>query len=95
MGYTLPDGRTLHVLGEGRLVNLACGMGHPAEIMDMSFAVQALSLKWLAAHRKELEKKVYEVPDSIDDEIGRCKLAAMGLAIDKLTPEQEAYLMGW
>ena len=95
VGYTLPDGRTLHVLGEGRLVNLACGMGHPAEIMDMSFAVQALSLKWLAAHRKELEKKVYEVPDSIDDEIGRCKLAAMGLAIDKLTPEQEAYLMGW
>ena len=95
MGYTLSDGRTLHVLGEGRLVNLACGMGHPAEIMDMSFAVQALSLKWLVDHKESLEKKVYEVPDSIDDEIGRCKLAAMGLSIDVLTPEQEAYLSGW
>ena len=95
IGYTLEDGRTLNVLGEGRLVNLACGMGHPAEIMDMSFSVQALSLKWLANHREELVKKVYNVPDSIDDEIGRYKLAAMGLSIDKLTPEQEAYLNGW
>ncbi len=95
IGYTLPDGKTLNVLGEGRLVNLACGMGHPAEIMDMSFAVQALSLKWLAQHRAELTRKVYNVPDSIDDEIGRYKLAAMGLAIDTLTPEQEAYLSGW
>ena len=92
IGYTLPNGRTLNVLGEGRLVNLACGMGHPAEIMDMSFAVQALSLKWLAEHRDQLVKKVYSVPDSIDDEIGRFKLAAMGLKIDRLTPEQEAYL---
>ena len=95
VGYTLSDGRTLNVLGEGRLVNLACGIGHPAEIMDMSFSVQALSLKWLAEHRNELVKKVYDVPDSIDDEIGRCKLAAMGLSIDTLTPEQEAYLSGW
>ena len=95
IGYTLEDGRTLNVLGEGRLVNLACGMGHPAEIMDMSFAVQALSLKWLAEHRDSLETRVYDVPDSIDDEIGRCKLAAMGLAIDRLTPDQEAYLNGW
>ncbi len=95
VGYTLPDGRTLHVLGEGRLVNLACGMGHPAEIMDMSFAVQALSLEWLVAHRDELVRKVYDIPDSIDDEIGRAKLAAMGLSIDRLTPEQEAYLSGW
>lgn len=95
IGYTLPDGRTLNVLGEGRLVNLACGMGHPAEIMDMSFAVQALSLKWLVDHRSELTKKVYNVPDSIDDEIGKYKLAAMGIKIDKLTPEQEAYLAGW
>ena len=94
-GYTLPDGRTLNVLGEGRLVNLACGMGHPAEIMDMSFSVQALSLKWLAEHRDELVKKVYEVPSSIDDEIGRYKLAAMNLSIDELTQEQEAYLAGW
>lgn len=95
VGYTLPDGRTLNVLGEGRLVNLACGMGHPAEIMDMSFAVQALSLKWLVDHKEKLETKVYNVPDSIDDEIGRYKLAAMGLSIDKLTSEQEAYLAGW
>ncbi len=63
IGYTLEDGRTLNVLGEGRLVNLACGMGHPAEIMDMSFAVQALSLKWLAEHRDSLETRVYDVPD--------------------------------
>ncbi len=95
IGYTLPNGRTLNVLGEGRLVNLACGMGHPAEIMDMSFSVQALSLKWLAQHRDELEKKLYVVPDSIDDEIARCKLAAMNLTIDELTPEQKAYLAGW
>jgi adenosylhomocysteinase len=95
IGYTLEDGRTLNVLGEGRLVNLACGIGHPAEIMDMSFSVQALSLKWLVDHRDELITKVYNVPDSIDDEIGRYKLAAMGLSIDKLTPEQEAYLNGW
>ena len=95
VGYTLPDGRTLNVLGEGRLVNLACGMGHPAEIMDMSFAVQALSLKWLAEHRDELVKKVYNVPDFIDDEIGRYKLKAMQIEIDTLTPEQEEYLAGW
>ena len=95
VGYTLKDGRTLNVLGEGRLVNLACGMGHPAEVMDMSFSVQALSLKWLAAHRDELTKKVYEVPDSIDDEIGQAKLRAMHLEIDELTPEQKAYLSGW
>ena len=94
-GYTLENGRTLHVLGEGRLVNLACGMGHPAEIMDMSFAVQALSLRWMAEHRNELTKKVYQVPDSVDDEIGRYKLAAMNLEIDRLTPDQEAYLAGW
>ena len=95
VGYELPDGRTLNVLGDGRLVNLACGMGHPAEIMDMSFAVQALSLHWLVQHKEELVTKVYNVPDSIDDEIGQYKLAAMNLSIDKLTPEQEAYLSGW
>ena len=94
-GYTLPDGRVLNVLGEGRLVNLAAGNGHPAEIMDMSFAVQALSLEWLVRHRQGLERKVYQVPDEIDEEIGRVKLAALGLAIDALTPEQQAYLNGW
>ena len=95
IGYTLKNGKTLNVLGEGRLVNLACGMGHPAEIMDMSFSVQALSLEWLAKHRDELEKKVYIVPDEIDEEIGWAKLAAQGMNIDKLTPEQAAYLAGW
>ena len=95
VGYRLSDGRTLNVLGEGRLVNLACGMGHPAEIMDMSFSVQALSLKWLLDHRDTLEKKLYAVPDEIDDAIGANKLRAMHLAIDTLTPEQERYLSGW
>jgi len=94
-GFRLADGRTLNVLAEGRLVNLAAGNGHPAEIMDMSFAVQALSLEWLAKHREGLEKKVYNVPDEIDDQIGRVKLAAMGLAIDTLTEEQKHYLAGW
>ena len=95
VGYELADGRTLNILCEGRLVNLAGGMGHPAEIMDMSFSVQALSLEWLAKNRDSLETKVYEVPESIDDEIGRVKLAAMGLSIDSLTKEQEEYLNGW
>ena len=94
-GFTLPDGRELNVIGEGRLVNLAAGNGHPAEIMDMSFAVQALALEWLVKHRDGLEKKLYQVPAEIDDQIGRVKLAAMGLSIDTLTPEQEAYLNGW
>ena len=94
-GFTLPDGRVLNVIGEGRLVNLAAGNGHPAEIMDMSFAVQALALEWLVKNQDNLEKKVYPVPDEIDDEIGRVKLAAMGLSIDTLTAEQVAYLNGW
>ena len=94
VGYTLPNGRTLNVLAEGRLVNLAAGNGHPAEIMDMSFAVQALAAEWLTK-QTGLEKKVYPVPDSIDDEMGRAKLAALGLSIDALTPDQEAYLNSW
>ncbi len=94
-GYTLSDGRVLNVIGEGRLVNLAAGNGHPAEIMDMSFAVQALALEWLVKNQGSLEKKVYQVPAEIDDEIGRVKLAAMGLTIDTLTDEQIAYLNGW
>ncbi len=94
VGYTLPDGRTLNVLAEGRLVNLAAGNGHPAEIMDMSFAVQALAAEWLTK-QKVLENKVYPIPDSIDDEIGRAKLAALGLGLDTLTKEQESYLNSW
>ena len=94
VGYTLPNGKTLNVLAEGRLVNLAAGNGHPAEIMDMSFAVQALAAEWLTK-QTGLEKKVYAVPDAIDDEIGRTKLAALGLSIDSLTEEQEKYLTSW
>ena len=95
VGYTLADGRVLNVIAGGRLVNLAAGNGHPAEIMDMSFAVQALALEWLVKHQSGLEKKVYQVPEEIDDQIGRVKLAALGLSIDTLTPEQQAYLSGW
>lgn len=94
VGYTLPNGHTLNVLAEGRLVNLAAGNGHPAEIMDMSFAVQALAAEWLTK-QKGLEKKVYPVPETIDDEIGRAKLAALGLSIDVLTADQEKYLNSW
>lgn len=94
VGYTLPNGKTLNVLAEGRLVNLAAGNGHPAEIMDMSFAVQALAAEWMTK-QTGLEKKVYAVPDAIDDEIGRAKLAALGLSIDSLTEEQEKYLTSW
>ena len=95
VGYELPNGRTLNVIADGRLVNLAAGNGHPAEIMDMSFAVQALAAEWLVKHRDELEVKVYDIPDEIDYQIGVTKLAALGLAIDTLTAEQEAYLAGW
>ncbi len=94
-GYELPDGRILNVIGQGRLVNLAAGNGHPAEIMDMSFAVQALALEWLVKHRQELEHKMYSVPEEIDTEIGFTKLQAMQIQIDELTPEQKEYLAGW
>ena len=95
MGYELPDGRTLNLLAEGRLVNLASGNGHPAEIMDMSFAIQAMSLKYLMEHRREMEAGLYEVPQEIDDLVSCIKLDAMGLKVDTLTPEQVAYLNGW
>ncbi len=92
MGYTLPNGRTLAVLGEGRLVNLACGDGHPAEIMDMSFAIQALSAKYLVEHAAELKEKLIDVPEVVDREVAVKKLAFLGKQIDVLTPEQERYL---
>ena len=94
-GFELPDGRTINLLAEGRLVNLASGNGHPAEIMDTSFAIQALSLEYFAKHRNELEKKVYEVPKEIDDEVSLLKLAGNHMRVDVLTPEQEKYLNGW
>src|SRR5438874_594899 len=93
--YRLRDGRKLFVLGEGRLVNLAAAEGHPAAVMDMSFANQALSAEYLVSHARELQPKVYPVPDAIDREIARLKLAAMKVGIDTLTPEQEQYLSGW
>ena len=92
-GFTLPDGRTLNVIAEGRLVNLAAGNGHPAEIMDMSFSVQALTCEWLTK-QKGLERRVYDVPGEIDDAIGRVKLAETGIKIDELTPVQREYLYG-
>jgi adenosylhomocysteinase len=93
--YRLRDGRRLFVLAEGRLVNLAAADGHPAAVMDMSFANQALSAEYMAAHARELQPRVYPVPDEIDREIARLKLAAMRVSIDTLTPEQEQYLSGW
>ena len=92
MGYTLPDGKHLYVLAEGRLVNLAAGDGHPAEIMDMSFAIQALCAKYLAEHEGKIEEKLMDVPREVDLEVGRRKLETLGITIDTLTPEQEAYL---
>ncbi len=93
--YRLADGRRLRLLGEGRLVNLAAAEGHPAAVMDMSFANQALSVEWLVAHHAELEPRVHPVPEEIDREVARLKLQAMGIAIDTLTPEQEEYLRSW
>ncbi|HPQ71452.1 MAG TPA: adenosylhomocysteinase [bacterium] len=93
--YTLKSGNHVCVLGEGRLINLAAAEGHPSGVMDMSFANQALSLEYLWAKRPALEKSVYPVPEDIDKEIARLKLAAMGITIDTLTPEQEEYLRSW
>ncbi len=95
MGYELPDGRILNLLAEGRLVNLAAGMGHPAEIMDMSFAIQAKSLEYLAQNGSKLDRQVYAVPSDIDNAVARLKLASSGMTIDKLSTEQEAYLAGF
>ncbi|MBQ4013231.1 MAG: adenosylhomocysteinase [Bacteroidales bacterium] len=94
IAYTLSDGRRLYVIGEGRLVNLAAGDGHPAEIMDMSFAIQALSAKYLVDHKGILEGMLHNVPQEIDDEVARRKLADWGIEIDRLTPEQHRYLYG-
>ncbi|HKV89476.1 MAG TPA: adenosylhomocysteinase [Candidatus Dormibacteraeota bacterium] len=93
--YRLGDGRRLHVLAEGRLINLAAAEGHPAAVMDMSFANQALCAEYMTRHAKTLERKVYDVPDEIDSEVARLKLHAMGIAIDTLTEEQRKYLSSW
>jgi adenosylhomocysteinase len=93
--YRLSDGRSIFLLGDGRLVNLAAAEGHPASVMDMSFANQALCMEYLVKNKGKLEKKVYVVPDEIDKEIARLKLQAMGVEIDTLTPEQVTYLASW
>jgi len=93
--YILGDGRRINLLAEGRLVNLAAAEGHPASVMDMSFANQALVAEYIVKHGHELESKVYGVPEEIDQQIARLKLAAMGIEIDTLTEEQEKYLRSW
>ena len=93
--YLLADGRSIRVLGEGRLVNLAAAEGHPSAVMDMSFANQAMSAIYVYQNHEKLENKVYAVPKEIDEEIAQFKLQAMGVDIDVLTPEQEAYLNSW
>jgi len=93
--FKLSDGRRLYLIADGRLVNLSAAEGHPAQVMDMSFANQALSAEWAIANAGKLEKKVYPVPTDIDEEIARLKLATMGVEIDQLTAEQEKYLASW
>jgi adenosylhomocysteinase len=93
--FSLPDGRSLNLLGDGRLINLASAEGHPASVMDMSFANQALSLEYMVKNANKLGKQVYGVPEEIDKEIARLKLDAMGIQIDTLTEEQVAYLNSW
>ncbi len=93
--FVLEDGRRLYLLADGRLVNLAAAEGHPAQVMDMSFANQALSAEFIVENAASLERRVYDVPEEIDTEIARLKLATMGIEKDELTPEQEKYLASW
>jgi adenosylhomocysteinase len=93
--YILKNGRKVFVLGEGRLINLAAAEGHPASVMDMSFANQALGADYVVKNHKSLRKKVYPIPTEIDNEIARLKLKALGIPIDTLTKEQEHYLSSW
>ena len=93
--FLQPDGRKLYLLGEGRLINLASAEGHPASVMDMSFANQALAAEYMMLNATTLEDKVYSVPADIDADIARLKLASMGVHLDTLTPEQEKYLTSW
>ena len=93
--FTLADGRRIHLLGDGRLINLTAAEGHPASVMDMSFANQALAAEYMVKNHASLEKRVYAVPEPIDREIARLKLEAMGTSIDRPTPEQEKYLSSW
>lgn len=94
-GYTMADGRTIYLLGEGRLVNLACGDGHPAEIMDMSFAVQAMSALYILENKGQLQSRVFNIPEGIDHTIALRKLESLGVKIETLTEEQKKYLGSW
>ncbi len=93
--YSMRDGRKIYVLGEGRLINLAAAEGHPASVMDMSFANQALSAEYMVKYHDKLEKKVYSVPEELDKQVAKMKLESMSVQIDRLSPEQEEYLAGW
>jgi len=93
--YTLPDGRKVYLLSEGRLMNLAAGQGHPVEIMDMSFSIQALAMEYLVKHHIEMTPQVYEIPKELDEMVARIKLRTMGVEIDALTKEQVQYLSTW
>jgi adenosylhomocysteinase len=93
--FAMKDGRKIYLLGEGRLINLAAAEGHPASVMDMSFANQALSVEYVVKNHSSLEKKVYPVPVDIDKRVAKLKLESMGVKIDKLTSEQEEYLASW
>ena len=94
-GYRMPDGRWLYLLAKGRLVNLAAGDGHPAEIMDMSFSLQALSAAHMALHGRTLENKVYDLPPALDTRVAELLLESKAMQIDHLTPEQEFYIGNW
>ncbi|MCH6546677.1 MAG: adenosylhomocysteinase [Deltaproteobacteria bacterium] len=93
--YTMPGGKTLYLLGEGRLVNLAAAEGHPASVMDMSFATQALASEWAVKNRKKLKPQVYDVPKAVEDWVARLKLTSMGIHVDRLSEKQKEYLSSW
>ena len=93
--YIFEDGRKVYLIADGRLVNLAVGQGHPVEIMDMSFSIQALSVDYITKHHEEMENKVYRVPREIDERVARLKLKSLGILIDALTQKQREYLTSW
>jgi adenosylhomocysteinase len=93
--YHMPSGKIIYLIGEGRLVNLAAAEGHPASVMDMSFATQALASEWAVKNRSKLTPQVYEVPTAVENWVAGLKLASMGIRIDSLTQEQEKYLSSW
>jgi len=93
--YAMADGRRIYLLADGRLVNLGAAEGHPALVMDMSFANQALGLEWLRGHLEELTPQVYGIPEEIDREVARLKLETMGIHVEPMTPEQLAYSQSW